>query len=102
MRSIVVYTDAKRPRKQYPHRILSPTHPRACCADHMKVVGTQHRDRGKFVYMRCEKCGYTVRRFIGLDWRWIRTQLTPQSRPVARHRSEPWTETWIAGRWVSS
>ena len=100
MRTIVEYTDAKRPRNQYPRRIVSPTRPAACCADQMKVIGKQHRDRGKFVYKRCNKCGYTVRCVVGLDWRWIRTQLSQAPRPVASLRSRPWMETWIGYRWV--
>jgi len=100
MRTIVEYTDVKRPRNLYPRRIVSPTRPGPCCADTMKIIGGQHRDRGKFVYKRCTKCGYTVRCFVGLDWRWIRTQLTQTPRPVASFRSEPRMETWIAYRWV--
>src|SRR5574341_911517 len=94
MRTIVEYTDAKRPRNQYPRRIVSPTHPSACCAASMKEVGKLHRDRGKFVYKRCGKCGYTVRCFVGLDWRWIRTRLSEAPRPVAGLRSQPTTESW--------
>lgn len=101
MRTIVEYTDVKRPRNQYPRRIVSPTHSGPCCEKGMRIVGKQHRDRGKFVYKRCTTCGYTVRCYVGLDWRWIRTQLAQAPRPVASLRSEPWMQTWIAYRWVS-
>ena len=100
MRTIVEYTDAKRPRNQYPRRIVSPTHPSACCAANMRDVGKPHRDRGKFVYRRCAKCGYSVRCFVGLDWRWIRARRSEAPRPLASLRSQPWTETWSAYRWV--
>ncbi len=101
MRTIVEYNDAKRPRNEYPGRIISPTRPRPCCADNMQVIGKKHRDRGTFVYKRCARCGYTVRCIVGLDWRWIRTQMSQAPRPVASLRSEPRMETWIADRWVS-
>ena len=100
MRTIVEYSDTKRPRNQYPRRIVSPTHPSPCCWARMKVIGKQHRDRGKFVYKRCSQCGYTVRSVVGLDWRWIRTRLSKAPRPVASLRSRPLSETWIAYRWV--
>ncbi len=101
MRTIVEYTDIKRPRNEYPRRIVSPTHPSPCCGAQMRVIGKEHRDRGKFVYKRCGQCGYTVRCVVGLDWRWIRTRLSQAQRPAVGLRSRPWGETWIAYRWVS-
>ena len=100
MRTIVEYTDARRPRNEYPRRIVSPTHPGPCCAADMKPIGKAYRDRGKFIYKRCTKCGYTVRCFVGLDWRWIRTQLARVTKPRASLGPEAWLDTWITYRWI--
>lgn len=62
MSSIVEYTDQKRPRYQYPSRIISPPRPGPCCERHMAEVGRREEGgRWVFRYKRCRRCGFTVR-----------------------------------------
>src|SRR5574341_1003155 len=84
MRTIVEYVDANPPWNEYPPHILSPTRRGPCSADHMRAIAKPHRDWGRFVYKRCDRCGYTVRCFVGLDWGWIRVQLAQPVCPVPR------------------
>jgi len=63
--SIVEYTDAAAPRNEYPQRIISPSHPRACCDTDMANLGLPERDRRwVYQYSRCRTCGFTVRRLV--------------------------------------
>jgi hypothetical protein len=64
MESIIEYRDDQTPANDYPHRIVSPTAPSACCIDHMERVGHPAFDANwRFFYKRCRICGYTVRCF---------------------------------------
>ena len=63
--SIVEYTDAKRPRNEYPRRMVSPTLSRPCCQSGMRAVGEPVVDvRYVFQYKRCKRCGFTVRNIL--------------------------------------
>ncbi len=62
MPSIVEYTDQKRPKNEYPVRIVSPVRSGPCCFSAMEEVGgLQQEERWVFGYKRCTKCGFTVR-----------------------------------------
>lgn len=64
MDSIIEYRDDRTAMNDYPRRIVSPTAPSACCADHMQRVGRPAFDGNwRFFYKRCTICGYTVRCF---------------------------------------
>lgn len=64
MDSIIEYRDDQPPANDYPRRIVSPTGPSACCADHMEPIGQHGFDvKWRFFYKRCRICGYTVRCF---------------------------------------
>ncbi len=69
MSSIVEYRDNVQPLNEYPARIISPSRPSACCADHMDILGPA-RIEGlwRYVYRRCAVCGYTVRNFYAVSW----------------------------------
>jgi len=60
--TIVEYTDQKRPKNQYPERIISPVRSGPCCFSDMEEIGKSQEDsRWVFQYKRCKKCGFTVR-----------------------------------------
>jgi hypothetical protein len=62
MQSIVEYTDQKKPRNQFPKRIVSPLRSSPCCFTEMEEVGApQEGDRWIFQYKRCRSCGFAVR-----------------------------------------
>jgi hypothetical protein len=62
MASIVEYTDQKRPRNDYPRRIVSPVRSGPCCFSAMEEIGgPQEEERWVFRYKRCKKCGFAVR-----------------------------------------
>ncbi len=62
MPTIVEYTDQKKPKDEFPTRIISPTDSGACCFSHMKAVGEVQREgQWEYEYRRCTKCGYAVR-----------------------------------------
>jgi hypothetical protein len=62
MATIVEYTDQKRPKNQYPERIISPIRSGPCCFSDMEEIGKPQEDsRWVFQYKRCRKCGFTVR-----------------------------------------
>ena len=64
MENIIEYRDDQKPANDYPRRIVSPTAPSACCADHMEQIGHSEFDANwRFFYKRCTACGYTVRCF---------------------------------------
>ncbi len=65
MRTLVEYTDRLPPLNGYPHRLISPTHPRPCCHRSMVFVSEELRE-GQIVfrYKRCLHCGYTVRHIV--------------------------------------
>ncbi|MFQ5961820.1 MAG: hypothetical protein ACE5MG_10510 [Candidatus Methylomirabilales bacterium] len=69
MATIVEYSDTKRPVNAYPRRIVSPRHPKPCCAARMARVGSIQQDkRGRpFSYRRCEGCGFTLRLFLPFE-----------------------------------
>jgi hypothetical protein len=62
-RNIIRYSDAEKPRNDYPKRILSPTKPSRCCTDENRVsVGpVREVDGFKFTYKICRHCGYALR-----------------------------------------
>lgn len=62
MATIVEYTDQKPPANRYPHRIISPPRPGACCFSDMEELGNPQEDaRWVSQYRRCRQCGYAVR-----------------------------------------
>ena len=62
MATIVEYTDRKRPANRYPHRIISPPRPGACCFFDMEELGNPQEDtRWLYQYRRCRQCGFAVR-----------------------------------------
>lgn len=62
MPTIVEYTDQKRPRNQYPKRIVSPLTSGSCCFTDMEEIGElQEDDRWLFQYKRCRSCGFSLR-----------------------------------------
>jgi hypothetical protein len=65
MPTIVEYTDVKRPRNQYPTRIVSPMKSASCCFSEMEEIGEPHQDgRWIFQYKRCKSCGFTSRTIV--------------------------------------
>ncbi len=74
--TIVEYSDRKQAVNRYPDQIVSPPAPSPCCWTGMKPVGSEQREREwLFLYLRCQECGYTVRRFgcteaPSLCWDW--------------------------------
>jgi hypothetical protein len=63
--TIVEYTDQEPPQNDYPHRIVSPVLPAACCASNMVDIGDPETDgQLVFQYRRCPTCGFTVRRIL--------------------------------------
>ena len=65
MVSIIEYSEEKKARNSYPHRIISPPIPSQCCQARMNRIGqVQVEDNGKFYYKRCSHCGFTVREFM--------------------------------------
>ena len=65
MATIVEYTTKKPPENAYPIRIVSPPASNRCCINgNMERVGKVEHDEGRtYYYLRCRKCGYTVRHF---------------------------------------
>jgi hypothetical protein len=64
METIIEYRDDRAPANDYPQRIVSPTAPSACCAEHMEPIGQHGFDANwRFFYKRCRICGYAVRCF---------------------------------------
>ncbi len=65
MPTIIEYTDTKRPRNQFPERIVSPMRSGLCCFSDMEVLGEpQEEGRWIYVYKRCRRCGFTVRSIL--------------------------------------
>lgn len=64
-KTIVEYTDEKRPVNMYPKLIVSPTKGKPCCAQQMEQIGGVEREEQRaYFYRRCPACGYTVRHFL--------------------------------------
>ncbi len=64
-KTIVEYTDEKRPVNNYPKLIVSPTRGKPCCAQNMEQIGGVEREEKRvYFYRRCRTCGYTVRHFL--------------------------------------
>ncbi len=62
MGTIVEYTDQKKPRNQFPKRIVSPLRSSPCCFSNMEEIGEpQEDDRWVFQYKRCRSCGFALR-----------------------------------------
>jgi hypothetical protein len=62
MATIVEYTDRKKPKNDYPQRIVSPVRSGPCCFTDMEEVGKPQEDgRWVFQYKRCKKCGFALR-----------------------------------------
>lgn len=69
MATIVEYRDQVEPVNEYPARIVSPSRPSACCAGNMETLGNgQIEGLWRYIYKRCQRCGYTVRCFYALSW----------------------------------
>ena len=65
MSTIVVYSETEKPTNRYPKVIVSPTHPRPCCLEHMRPIGKEHgEEQGDYVYKRCAACGFTVKHYV--------------------------------------
>ena len=74
MPNIVEYNERKASINAYPERIVSPPHPRECCLSNMEQVGAVQEDGNwLFAYKRCRTCGYTVRHFLMMGPKAIRT-----------------------------
>ncbi len=72
--SIVEYDERRGTLNAYPDRIISPTHPSECCSFGMEQVGDVEEDGNwLFIYKRCRTCGYTVRHFLMLSPKAMRT-----------------------------
>ncbi len=72
--SIVEYDEGRGTLNAYPDRIISPTHPSECCFSGMEHVGNVEEDGSwLFIYKRCRTCGYTVRHFLMLSPKAMRT-----------------------------
>jgi hypothetical protein len=63
IRNIIRYTDAEKPKNDYPKRIVSPTQPSPCCTEESRTtVGSVREVEGfKFCYKICDSCGHAVR-----------------------------------------
>ena len=63
VRNIIRYTDAEKPRNDYPKKIVSPSTPSTCCTEaNRTTVGSVRELEGfKFVYKICDSCGHAVR-----------------------------------------
>jgi len=69
MATIVEYQDQAEPLNEYPARIVSPSRPSACCPGTMESLGEgQIEGLWRYVYKRCQRCGYTVRCFYAMSW----------------------------------
>jgi hypothetical protein len=65
--TIVRYRADLPPENAYPRQIISPPAGGACCLLHSRQTGTVRREgRWRYIYLRCQVCGYTVRRFVGM------------------------------------
>ncbi len=72
--TIVEYDERRATLNAYPDRIISPPHPRECCASGMEQLGDVEEDgRWLFIYKRCRSCGYTVRHVLMLSPTAVRT-----------------------------
>jgi hypothetical protein len=62
MPTIIQYSRTQPPVNAYPHQIVSPPDPSACCFSAMEDIGEEQSDaRWVFQYRRCQTCGYAVR-----------------------------------------
>jgi len=74
MPNIVQYNERKASINAYPERIASPPHPSECCLSGMEQVGDVEEDGSwLFIYKRCRTCGYTVRHFLMMSPKALRT-----------------------------
>jgi hypothetical protein len=65
MPTIVEYTDAKKPKNQYPKKIVSPVKSGPCCFTEMEEIGEPLQDgRWIYQYKRCKSCGFTLRTIV--------------------------------------
>ena len=72
--TIVEYDQRSGTLNAYPDRIISPPHPSECCFSGMEQVGDVEEDGSwLFVYKRCRTCGYTVRHFLMMSPKAMRT-----------------------------
>lgn len=82
--TIVRYRADLPPEDAYPKKIVSPPTPGPCCLLHSQRIGKEHKEGGwRYVYFRCQDCGYTVRRILG--------RAGPRSR---RHNPEQVRRRW--------
>ncbi len=71
--TIVRYRADLPPENAYPRQIVSPMTGGPCCILHSRETGKVRREGGwRYIYVRCQVCGYTVRRILG--------RITPRSR----------------------
>jgi hypothetical protein len=74
MPNIVEHNERKTSVNAYPEQIVSPPHPSECCVSGMEQVGAVQEDGNwLFVYKRCRTCGYTVRHFLMMSPKAVRT-----------------------------
>ncbi len=68
-KSIIVYTNAQKPRNDYPKRIISPPFPSACCTDANRLrIGKIYEELGRnYYYKMCKVCGHTVKYYFNLQ-----------------------------------
>jgi hypothetical protein len=77
--TIVRYRANLPPEEAYPRRIVSPPAGGPCCLLHSREIGKVRREGNwRYVYARCDVCGYTVRRILGRTGPW---RLTTGKRP---------------------
>lgn len=64
--TIVRYSADLPPEDAYPRKIVSPPTAGPCCLQHSRQVGKERKDAGwRYIYVRCQVCGYAVRRILG-------------------------------------
>lgn len=65
--TIIRYRSDTPPENAYPRRIISPPAGGACCLRDSRQIGKVRREgRWRYIYLRCQVCGYTVRRITGM------------------------------------
>ena len=65
VRTIVHYSTRSRAKNDYPRQIISPPTPSSCCSKNMESLGRPRTEgEWRYIYLRCRRCGFTVRHFL--------------------------------------